>query len=196
MKVMGRDTKSEICAAAAQIIAAKGYEATSLREIAESVGIKKASLYYHFSSKDELVDALLRPLLDDLTETIDRIDTTPRSMAAAEEVLGHFIEALINHRFVGIWLSRDATALKASEHSIKELAGLIARLHVWLAGPEPTIEDRIRAVAATEIVGAVLSSMVSVADAPPDVLRRTLLESSMAVLPQPGKGPVNRSETP
>ncbi len=183
---MTRDTKSEICAAAARIIAAKGYEAASLREIAEAVGITKASLYYHFSSKDELVDAMLRPLLEDLAESIEALDSTPWSPQAAEAVLGHFIDSLITHRSLGIWLSRDINALKASERSLKDLGSLVARLHVWLAGPDAPVEDRIRAVAATEIIGGVLSTMVSVSDAPPDVLRQTLLESSMAVLPRRG----------
>jgi AcrR family transcriptional regulator len=37
----------------------KGYEATALREIAAVVGVTKASLYYHFASKDEIVRSIV-----------------------------------------------------------------------------------------------------------------------------------------
>jgi AcrR family transcriptional regulator len=43
-----------IVSAAVGHFARRGYDASSLAEIAESVGIRKASLYAHFSSKDEL----------------------------------------------------------------------------------------------------------------------------------------------
>jgi len=179
---MGRDTRADICQAATEIISTKGYEKASLREIAEAVGITKASLYYHFSSKNELFDAILAPLLTDLRSALDEVSDREWSEEAAQVVLGQFIDSFITHRAIGAWLARDMCALSASEHSLKELRVLIARLHLWLAGPDASFEDRIRAVAATEIVGGVLSSLVSVADAPPEVLRKTLLESSMAVL--------------
>lgn len=46
---------------------ARGVEKTSLREIAERLGITKAALYYHFPSKD----ALLRSLIDPFFAEID-----------------------------------------------------------------------------------------------------------------------------
>ena len=36
----------------------KGYDKTSLREIAEQLGVTKAALYYHFASKDDILMAL------------------------------------------------------------------------------------------------------------------------------------------
>jgi AcrR family transcriptional regulator len=43
---------------AARLLRAGGYHQTTLREIAEAVGIRKASLYHHFSSKEEIVEAV------------------------------------------------------------------------------------------------------------------------------------------
>lgn len=51
-------TKERIFEVALDLFAQKGYDAVSMREIAEAVGIKKASLYSHFSSKDELLERL------------------------------------------------------------------------------------------------------------------------------------------
>lgn len=48
-----------IVAAARDLISQRGYDAVSLREVAERVGVTKAALYYHFPSKAELYDAVL-----------------------------------------------------------------------------------------------------------------------------------------
>jgi AcrR family transcriptional regulator len=44
---------------AARLLRGGGYHQTTLREIAEAVGIRKASLYYHFASKEEIVEAVV-----------------------------------------------------------------------------------------------------------------------------------------
>jgi AcrR family transcriptional regulator len=44
---------------AARLLRGGGYHQTTLREIAEAVGIRKASLYYHFGSKEEIVEAVV-----------------------------------------------------------------------------------------------------------------------------------------
>jgi AcrR family transcriptional regulator len=44
---------------AARLLRSGGYHQTTLREIAEAVGIRKASLYHHFASKKEIVEAVV-----------------------------------------------------------------------------------------------------------------------------------------
>ncbi|HWS33636.1 MAG TPA: helix-turn-helix domain-containing protein [Actinoplanes sp.] len=60
--------RDEILDAAAELFAQRGYAATSTRLIAERVGIRQASLYYHFANKEqmlaELLEATVRPSLD------------------------------------------------------------------------------------------------------------------------------------
>jgi AcrR family transcriptional regulator len=45
----------------------KGYFATSISEIAKGSGIQKASIYYHYRSKEELLFSILKATMDDLT---------------------------------------------------------------------------------------------------------------------------------
>ncbi len=52
-------TKERIFEIALDLFSQKGFDAVSMREIAEAVGIKKASLYSHFSSKDELLEQII-----------------------------------------------------------------------------------------------------------------------------------------
>ena len=53
-----KTTRQRIFEASLDLFAQKGFDAVSMREIAEAVGIKKASLYSHFASKDELIEQI------------------------------------------------------------------------------------------------------------------------------------------
>ena len=55
----GEESAERILEIAARLFSTHGYEATTLRSIADVAGLKTASLYYHFKSKDELLDAVV-----------------------------------------------------------------------------------------------------------------------------------------
>ncbi|MCX2929715.1 helix-turn-helix domain containing protein [Mycobacterium sp. CVI_P3] len=55
----GLTAREEILDAAAELFTTRGYASTSTRAIAEAVGIRQASLYHYFKTKDELLSALL-----------------------------------------------------------------------------------------------------------------------------------------
>ena len=59
------NTKSEILKASLDLFSTQGFEATSISQIAEAVGIRKASLYSHFESKQAVLDALIRQVLEE-----------------------------------------------------------------------------------------------------------------------------------
>jgi AcrR family transcriptional regulator len=63
-------TRDDILDAAAKVFRQKGYSGASMADIARVVNIKKASLYHHVSSKQEILLALLDRALDMLTERI------------------------------------------------------------------------------------------------------------------------------
>ncbi len=58
------NTKQEILDTALDLFSVQGYEATSMAQIADAVGIRKASLYSHFAGKQEILDALVREVLE------------------------------------------------------------------------------------------------------------------------------------
>ena len=57
------NTKQEILDAALDMFSVQGYEATSISQLAEAVGIRKASLYSHFENKQAILDALVQTTL-------------------------------------------------------------------------------------------------------------------------------------
>lgn len=58
------NTKQEILDAALDLFSVQGFEATSVSQIADAVGIRKASLYSHFESKQAILDALVKDVLE------------------------------------------------------------------------------------------------------------------------------------
>jgi AcrR family transcriptional regulator len=59
-----RATREAVLAAARALFASKGYEATSMREIAEASGVPERTLYRHFDGKESLLDDELQRWLD------------------------------------------------------------------------------------------------------------------------------------
>jgi len=59
-------TRADILLAAARMLRGNGYKATTLRQIAEEADMKAGSVYYHFKSKEEIVDEVLNAGLKDL----------------------------------------------------------------------------------------------------------------------------------
>ncbi|MGY1814512.1 TetR/AcrR family transcriptional regulator [Blastococcus sp. SYSU D00820] len=79
------DRRTVILHQAAGLFATKGIVATSVREIADAVGILSGSLYHHFQSKDEMVSAIVGSYLEDLTGRYTEILSTesdPRTRLA------------------------------------------------------------------------------------------------------------------
>ena len=58
------NTKQEILEAALELFSVRGFEATSISQIADAVGIRKASLYSHFESKQAILDELVKDVLE------------------------------------------------------------------------------------------------------------------------------------
>jgi TetR/AcrR family transcriptional regulator len=92
-----KPTAERILDAAEARFAAKGYDATSLGDIADDVRIRAPSLYKHFGSKRELYDAVLRRLLDPYFELLVRLLAVPRDAAEAESNLVAVVTHYVKH---------------------------------------------------------------------------------------------------
>ena len=62
------NTKKEILEASLELFSLQGFEATSISQIASVVGIRKASLYSHFESKQAILDVLVKEVLEQYAE--------------------------------------------------------------------------------------------------------------------------------
>ncbi|WP_327349173.1 TetR/AcrR family transcriptional regulator [Streptomyces sp. NBC_01321] len=102
---------SELLATAAEVFAAQGYNATTVRKIADAAGMLAGSLYYHFDSKESMVDEILSTFLDELWAGYDAV------LAAGLGPL-ETIEALVTESFREIDRHRAAVDIyqKESKH--------------------------------------------------------------------------------
>ncbi|EME17510.1 TetR/AcrR family transcriptional regulator [Rhodococcus triatomae] len=71
----GPTAAAEILDAAAELFTTKGFSSTSTRQIADAVGVRQASLYHHFATKDDILAALLQ-------------GTVTGALAVADELIG------------------------------------------------------------------------------------------------------------
>ncbi len=69
--------RGEILAAAGRLFAERGVRETTVRQIAEEVGVLAGSLYYHFQNKESILDGLMRPYVDALLERYRRCAERP-----------------------------------------------------------------------------------------------------------------------
>jgi AcrR family transcriptional regulator len=179
----GRDTKRAIRDAAVRLFVAKGFEETSLREIADAVGITKPSLYYHYASKLELLVAIVNPLLDDLRALADDVEQLTPGVEARRTVLQTYIRTMIRHRDAGEMMLRNAVPIiNALADQYPVIFDAKKVLRNWLAGPDPTAVRLLRASAAMEILAVALISNEIAQDAGDDVVEATLLDAALAVL--------------
>lgn len=179
----GRDTKKAIHDAAVRLFVAKGFEETSLREIADAVGITKPSLYYHYPSKLELLVAIINPLLDDLKALSEQVEEIAPDAESRRAILRSYLRAMIRHRDAGEMMVRNAVPIvNAVADQFPVVVDANKVLRDWLAGPDPTAVRLLRASAAMEILTVALVSNEVAPDAGDDVVETTLLDAAIAAL--------------
>jgi AcrR family transcriptional regulator len=86
-------TKEKIIEEALTLFSTKGFKGTSVKNIADAVGIKDASLYKHYKSKQEILDtivATMRQHIDEMSENFGLPDDT--EMAEAAKVYATFMK--------------------------------------------------------------------------------------------------------
>ncbi|MFB7722159.1 TetR/AcrR family transcriptional regulator [Nocardia sp. NPDC056100] len=86
----GQTPRAEILDAAAELFTGNGYGSTSTRAIADAVGIRQASLYHHFASKDDILDALLGETITGPLELAERLAITDAPAAVRLYALARF----------------------------------------------------------------------------------------------------------
>ncbi|MFJ8823354.1 TetR/AcrR family transcriptional regulator [Streptomyces sp. NPDC102467] len=102
------ERRREILGTAAEVFAAQGYNATTVRKIADEAGMLAGSLYYHFDSKESMLEEILRTFLDELWSGYDAVldaELGPRQT----------LEALVTESFREIDRHRAAVAIYQKE---------------------------------------------------------------------------------
>jgi AcrR family transcriptional regulator len=147
-------TRESILAAAQRLFDERGYDATSLRLIAETVGTTKAAVYYHFPAKEQMLLELTRPMLDGLADLVAQYRDDDGDTHDAITVLGSYLDLFLAHLDVIGLLAREPATQNHPDVG-RRLRLLVEAVRDHIAGTEPTPERRISAACALGVVHAV-----------------------------------------
>jgi AcrR family transcriptional regulator len=121
-----RGGRERLLTVSAELFGSHGLAGTSLQMIADRLGVTKAAIYHHFRSREEIVDALMEPVLADAAAAAERIGALPVGArpAAAREFYADFVVA---HRTVISMVFFDRAALKPADNTeVDRLVNLVA----------------------------------------------------------------------
>ena len=125
------NTKQEILEASLDLFSVQGFEATSISQIANAVGIRKASLYSHFENKQAILDALVKDVLDQYAEHSifakadwDQYDDTEDKPAFTPDAVAQMILGQIRYILHDPHISRARKMLMMEQFQNAELAKL------------------------------------------------------------------------
>lgn len=174
------DTRQRIQDVARELFAVKGVQRTSLQDIAARLGITKPALYYHFSSREELVRSIVAPLIDSGEHMVRDCEAHPE--LTPREVLERYFDCFYGCRADFILVVAELSTL-ADLGLIDSMLAWRERLGRLIFGPEQTLEQAVRAVIA---LGGLQDCCLQFPDAPADALRAAAVTGGLAALGVPG----------
>lgn len=141
-----QSTRDRILDAALDLFIEKGYEGTSLRELAERLGFTKAALYYHFASKDDILMALHMRLHAIGRDAIARLSAEGFSLELWGSLLDHLLDEMIAQRKIFLLHERNQAALERlhQRNHDAEHEDLQQWFRALLADPGIALRDRVR----------------------------------------------------
>ncbi|ORA59913.1 TetR/AcrR family transcriptional regulator [Mycobacteroides franklinii] len=167
------NTRERIQLVARDLFAEHGLRNTSLQDIAARLKITKPALYYHFSSRDDLVRSIVQPMVDDLEAFLSTSDA-----ADTRQLLEDYFDVLWAHRVVMGIIVRDLATLGQLELGEwmmewrRKLIGL-------LVGSKPSGVQMIRATVA---LGGLSDCTIEYADRSHRQVKKTAVGAAIAAL--------------
>jgi len=161
------DTRARIQQVALELFAEQGYERTSLREIAERLGVTKAALYYHFKSKEDIVRSFTEDYFARLDALIAWGGEQPPGAGTSRELIDRYITIVLESGEVFRFLERNQATVHGTEdgkHRFTQFRPRLSALMDIITGPGAPPRSRIRAAAAIFAVST--SCMFFMKDAP------------------------------
>lgn len=117
----------------AKLFAEKGYDKTSMQDIADAVGMSKGGIFHHFSSKEDIFNAVMERQFEQITETVKKWLNEMHGLTAKEKLRGLIRRNLMDEKIIkesGNMISSAAESpqiiLAFTQDNVKKLAPIIA----------------------------------------------------------------------
>jgi len=104
------DTRARLIDVAVDLFTRYSFAGTSLQMIADELGFTKAAIYHHFRTREQLLDAVVEPILDRLRVIIDAAEQLRGVHARADHMLTGFAELAVENRVVAVLAADPAVA--------------------------------------------------------------------------------------
>jgi AcrR family transcriptional regulator len=134
--------RERVLTAALDLFAEHGVHGTSLKMIADRVGVGKAAVYYQFQSKEDIALEVIRPSVGDMARVIRIAEALPDWEARRSVAISGLVEIAVRHRRLALMFHGDP----AIEHMIMnqpELKAVADRVRELLEGPNRDAASRI-----------------------------------------------------
>ena len=136
------DTRSRVQKVALELFAEQGYEKTSLREIAERLGVTKAALYYHFKSKEDIVHSFTDDYFAEFDALLDWAKDQPPGEQTRRATLERYVSLVLEGSAVFRFLEQNRASVEAMEsgqgslRALPRQAGQVRRSADWPRSPD------------------------------------------------------------
>lgn len=117
----------------AKLFTEKGYDKTSMQDIADAVGMSKGGIFHHFSSKEDIFNAVMERQFEQITETVKKWLDEMHGLTAKEKLRGLIRRNLMDEKIIkesGNMISSAAESpqiiLAFTQDNVKKLAPIIA----------------------------------------------------------------------
>ncbi|MFI6153164.1 TetR/AcrR family transcriptional regulator [Kitasatospora sp. NPDC051170] len=138
------DTRARIIEVALELFSDQGYEQTSLREIADRLGVTKAALYYHFKTKDDIVLGIVERMSVPIDETIAWGREQTWSPEVRDELISRFADGMAERAPLLRFFHENQPAMRDSPAG-QAFRNRIITMMQLVHGPDADFQDRLRA---------------------------------------------------
>jgi AcrR family transcriptional regulator len=153
------DTRERILAVAQELFIKDGYDKVSLREVAEQVGVTKAALYYHFSSKEQLLKTLVQPLQAAVGQLVGMLGARADRQAWASNWV-QLVDWMFQNRGLFKLIETNRATFQAMGEAWIEPdvhGSLHEHFNAIFTDPSASLEDRARIAASFGAVAGMLN---------------------------------------
>ncbi|MGE2728003.1 TetR/AcrR family transcriptional regulator [Mycolicibacterium vaccae] len=177
---MSAPTRQRLLDVAIELFRRYSVAGTSLQMISDELGLTKSAIYHHFRTRDELLEAILEPVLTELAQLVETAGAQRSARARAESMLTGFTAlAVANRELIPVLTGDPSVGELLRNHP--EWAAAVRRQIELLAGVEPGLGGQVKAA----VVLAGISAAVGVDypdGADPARLRQELLTAGRRTL--------------
>lgn len=122
-----------IIAISAKLFAEKGYDKTSMQDIADTLGMSKGGVFHHFNSKEDIFNAVMERQFEQIIETVNQWLDEMHGLTAKEKLRGLIKRNLMDEKIIKESGNMTSSAIESpqiilafTQNNLKKLAPIIA----------------------------------------------------------------------